>query len=115
MSVVIPIGPDFRDTNMQPATLDGVTYTLRWQWSTREACWYVSLATEDGDPIWTGVKLVIGWPLGWRYKDPRAPKGLLIAIDTSGKDDPPGEADIGGRVQLTYATYAEAKAKGILP
>lgn len=43
--------------------LNGVPVTLRFKWNTRFKFWSLSIYSRDGDPIFTGVKLVRDFPL----------------------------------------------------
>jgi hypothetical protein len=107
MSVAIPIlaFPHFTER----VTLDGTPYTLEFRWNEREASWRFSLATAEGDPIASGLKVLPSkvLSLGWRIVDPRRPPGVFAVVDTSGADSPPGLNDLGKRVQIIYFTAAE--------
>lgn len=106
MSVVIPITPDVPHFDFQ-VELDGVTYTLELRWNERDAAWYLSLLTAEEDPLVMGRKVVLDVPLWSRFKDPRVPRGLLVAVDTSQKGIDAGYDDLGRRVQLVYTPTAE--------
>lgn len=108
MAVVIPNEVDVPDYTEQ-VTLEGVVYTLGFRWSAREASWYMDVMEADGTPILMGTKVLPGWHLGWRCKDPRFPPGAFAALDSSGADEPPGLHDLGDRVTIVYLT-AEEKA-----
>jgi hypothetical protein len=101
--VEIPLRADFPCYEFQPE-LDGVTYTLRVRWNSRESAWYMNISTEDGQIIAAGVKLMLGLPLGSRVRpiDARMPQGLFFLLDTSGQTAEADEADLGGRVKLFY-------------
>lgn len=104
--VEIPCRPDLSHYDMQ-CVLDNVTYTLEFRWNTRAGAWYLDLRAEDGTPIYTSLKVVVGFPLGARCaSDDRLP-GRLIAFDTTNRDANPGITDLGDRVKLLYYPAAE--------
>ena len=82
--------------------LDGRTYGLELRWNDVSNAWFISLADASGAPIISSLKVVVGWPISKRYADPRLPPGILAAIDTTGRDLPPGRSDLGSRVELHY-------------
>lgn len=104
--VIIPLVNDRPHYTMQ-VELDGGTFTLELQWNFREEAWYLSLGDSEADPIVAGVKLVVGFPLLTRCKDSRMPRGFFQAQDTTGKNEDPGFADLGARVQLYYFSEGE--------
>lgn len=107
MAVILPCRTDINHYDMQ-VVLDGVAYTLEFHWSYREESWFLDVKTEAGDPIYVGQKVVIDWGLGrGRCRDPRFPPGLIIAVDSTSRDENPGLNDLGGRVQLLYYPAAE--------
>lgn len=87
--------------------LDGETFTLSFNWNSREEAWYLSVADSLGTVLVAGKKIVVGYPLFARTVNDALPKGYLEAIDTSGLDLAPGYADLGGRVKLVYTDEAE--------
>lgn len=99
--LTIPCRPDQTDYAFQVA-LDGATFTLRFRWNTRELAWYMDVGDETDAPIYTSVKIVVNFPLGFRSRDPRRPLGFFLAGDTTKKGRDPGIADLGDRVQLYY-------------
>lgn len=106
---LIPLQPSLPHYDMQ-VPLDGVTYTLELRWNARAGSWSLSIATEVGDPIATGLVVVLNMPLGDRCTDARMPPGRLVALDTSGETRGPGETDFGTRVQLYYLEASEVPA-----
>lgn len=103
MSVgAIPTGAD--PFYAQTTTLEGVTYLLTFAYNERCDCWYLSIATEEGDDIYDGMKLVCGWPLLHKCADTRAPAGELICWSNSLDQSPARLNDLvdGGRCQLLY-------------
>ncbi len=98
--------PTFDDEDYEyQIRLDGVYLTLTFRWNDRTEAWYLDIATEDGEPIASGRKIVIGASLfqrGVRDSDDRLPLGRLWAKDTSGAGVRPGRNDLGTRVKLYY-------------
>lgn len=89
----------------QITQLDGFEYLLRFIWSDRESRWYLNLYDQDENPLALGIGIKVGWPLLHRFKDPRLPPGLLMAVDTSGAGiDAQAPTDLGDRILLMYVT-----------
>ena len=97
---------DTADLDYEQVTqLEGVEYLFRFLWSDRESAWYMDLSDQDQDPIAQFVRITVGWPLLRRFRDPRLPPGMLIAIDTTGdNEDVAVPSDLGARVLLFYVT-----------
>jgi hypothetical protein len=101
------------------AVLDGVTYTLRFQWQTDETggllggdSWEIAVLDEPGQALLMGqFRIVPDWPL-YRNRSVRTPPGFLLMRDTSGQGIAFGLSDIGqgARGQLFYLTQAELPA-----
>ncbi len=106
--VVIPLGTD--PLFDQVTALEGVDYVLRFAFNERDQYWYLDLLDQDGDPIATSLRCVVGWPLLRRSTDGRKPPGILAFEDASGLGRDPGFEDLGTRVQLVYFTKAEVDA-----
>lgn len=87
--------------------LDNVTYQFEMEWNDRDSGWYMSISNSDGEPLVTGRRVVLNYPLTNIYRDPRLPAGSLVAIDSSGTDTEPGLLDLGDRVKLVYVPVAE--------
>lgn len=106
MALTIPCDPTSTHYDLQ-VTLDGAVYTLEFRWNTRDAAWYMDVKTAAGDPVVSGRRIVIDFPLGQRSRDPRRPPGTFVALDSSGKGAEPGIGDLGARVQLIYFEASE--------
>jgi hypothetical protein len=109
MPVTIPCDPSLTSYVMQ-TVLDGITYTLAFHWNTREEAWYFDIQTADRTPLVSGIKIVVGFPLGFRTPNANKPPGLFTAVDTTGKKQDPGIADLGNRVKLLYLSEDETRA-----
>lgn len=92
--------------------LDGTDYLLSFRYSSREACWYFSIALNDGTLLAAGVKIVCNRSLLGRFADVRLPPGMLIATTGTNDASLPGldELGIDRRVTLVYIPKAEAAA-----
>lgn len=104
--LIIPLVSDLPFYTFQ-VELDGATFQAEVQWNFRDEGWYASLFTADGDPIWTGLRLVLGFPLGSRCRDDRKPPGIFSLQDTSGADREATFSDLGSRVRLYYFPTGE--------
>lgn len=93
-----PSNPSYR----VGVTLAGVQYLLDMRWNARDAAHYMDILDETGDPIRTGIKVVLGTFLGQRSVDRQAPYGLLVAVDTSGQGVDAGIDDMGARVVVKF-------------
>lgn len=90
--------PDFT----QQCDLNGVTYSFRFRWSARGACWHMDLSTVDGVSVVSSVRLVNGFPLLRRVVGALAPRGELYMVDTTGRDEDPNFPEFGTRFGLFY-------------
>jgi hypothetical protein len=90
--------------------LDGRDYLFTFLWNQREARWYFNLLDEENVLIAASVKVICDIALLRFYEfDPRTPPGVLIAMDLTDDNSPPGfdELGIGRRVELTYYPATE--------
>lgn len=109
MPLVIPNRTDVPKYNLE-IPLDNVTFRLGFHWNDRAGAWFMSIADVNGTPLLSGRRVVVGFPLLARFRDPRLPTGELNAVDTSGKQQEAGENDLGERVRLLYFPIAELPA-----
>lgn len=82
-------------------------FVLTFRWNEREDSWAFDLATAEGEPLLSGIKVVLGWPLLRQLSDRRRPTGDFLAVDTEGTGVEAGLLDLGQRVLLTYSDDAE--------
>lgn len=87
--------------------IEGRVYTFELRWAGREARWYLDLYDEDHARIYTGIGVVLNFPLAIRCVDDRIWPGVLMAVDTSGANAEPGLDDFGERVKLFYWDSSE--------
>jgi hypothetical protein len=91
----------------QTTTFEGTTYGLQFDYNQRCASWYLSVADQNGVDIYNGIKLMTGFFLLAKCKDPRRPPGELLVISTTSDLTPPAQYDLlagSGRCQLVYIT-----------
>jgi hypothetical protein len=103
MPVIMPNTLDLPSYTYR-APVEGVTYQWRYRWLTRPGAWYLDLATDAGEPIRRGVKLVPGWRLLWRLRHPARPPGDLFL---AGPQTPPTLESLGRTHILYYLTTAD--------
>lgn len=96
----IPVSMDLLSS--QVTTLSGQDYILTFAWNPREEAWYMDVADQDGNVLACSRKVVVDFPLIYRPTDPRLPKGVFYAIDTTDMGQDPGRDDFGTRVHLIY-------------
>lgn len=86
--------------------LDGVSFTLRFDYSGKEDRWYLAIFDASGARVRSWIKLVNGINLiDLAAYDERAPQGQLIAFDLRGLAfDAAGLHDLGqgSRISLFY-------------
>lgn len=73
----------------QPVTLQGVTYTLEFQFNAREQRWSMDILDVSEQPIIRGIMLNIKRDLNGQYGAYVLPKGMFFARDDSGANTPP--------------------------
>lgn len=84
------------------AVLDGVTFSLRFQWNARAGTWALSLADADDVAIVSGLTLVPAWDLIGLVTDIRRPLGSLMLWRSDGSFVHPALADLGTTCRLYY-------------
>jgi hypothetical protein len=93
--------------------LDGALYRFDFRWNERAYSWFCSLFDSEDSPIRQGMRVRPGLPLLMYVSDARKPPGLLLPVDTTGKNTPPGLTELGTRVLIYYFSAAErAEALG---
>ncbi len=100
--LVIPTFAEYRYT--EQVTLEGVTYSLAFDWSEIEGVensWHMDLLTEGGTPIRYGIKLVTDFPLLRHVSHEDYPPGEMILVDMQGDAEPEFEG-FGSRWLLMY-------------
>jgi len=70
-------------------SLDGVDYQLQFLYNSREDSWYMDITDIEDNPIRSGVKIVINWPLLKTLMGKPRPAGELVCVNaTQGALDP---------------------------
>lgn len=110
MAVVIVPTSQTLPAYRRQVQLDGVTYRFRFRWNTRLGSWFFDLEAEDGTVIVYARRVVIDWFFLTQSRDQPVPPGLLVAFDTTLRDDPPRIDDFGTRVLLGYLDESEREA-----
>lgn len=100
---VIPTSPDAFYTEI--VTLEGVDFQLSFQYSQRESCYYMSIATPDGTDLLNGVKLVANISLIGKYAYDGLPKGDFICLANGGSPDPPPQLGQIGADSLPFTLF----------
>lgn len=91
--------------------LDNVTFRFEFRWNDRASAWFMSISDVNGVELLSSRRIVVGFPLLTRFRDPRLPAGDLNAIDTTGNDEEAGINDLGGRVKLLYFPVGDLPAE----
>jgi hypothetical protein len=104
--VILTIPTSSDPSYFQTTTLEGSTYGLQFDFNQRCSSWYMSIADASGVDIYNGVKLITGFLLLRRCKDPRKPPGDFFVVSGTSDQSPPAQTDLvaGGRCSLLYIT-----------
>ena len=113
MPVQIPFVPSVPSYRMS-VVLDNTQYIFDVQWNNRDLAWYFDVLDVNENPIYMGIKVVLGTYLGRRCADPNFPRGVMFANDLSGQGFDAGIDDLGGRVQVWYYLPSEALSFGLV-
>lgn len=91
--------------------LDETMFRLTFRWNERALCWFMDVHADSGEAVVTGLRVVVGLTLlrQHRYRQ-NAPKGNLVAFDTTNRAIDPGLNDFGTRVVLLYIDAEELEA-----
>lgn len=101
----IPVVPNVAHQEMELPVGERI-YTLELRWSVREARWYLDVYGDDHEAIYTGIAVVLNFPLPARCVHEDFWDGVLYAIDTSTTNTEPALDDFGTRVILIYDDLA---------
>jgi hypothetical protein len=106
-ALAIPTGSD--PLYGETVALDGTPYALSFTFNLRGLCWYLDLATLDGEVFAAGLKLVCYWNLLIKCASPLRPPGQLLVISYTTDPSTPGLLDLmpGGRCALVYMPAAD--------
>lgn len=82
--------------------LEGATLILRFDWSTRQERWSLSIYDGDGNALILGLPLHIDMEVISRFEITGLPPGRLFLYDTTGAHVEAGRDDLGDRCRLFY-------------
>jgi hypothetical protein len=85
-------------------TLGGEPFLIDILWNERDSAWYMSILSEDEQLISSGLKLVLGGPIGDNDATLLFPPGHFYLFDSTGSGTDPTFEDIGIRVNLYFYT-----------
>lgn len=104
IEIPIPAGPH----SELSISLDGVTYTFAFRWSSRTQSWTFDIGAADGTLIAGGMALVAGYPLLERFgRRSDLPSGALLLFDSEMQSADPGFTDLTTRHALIYLSAEE--------
>lgn len=108
MPVEVPIA-SLNAVWSESVDLDGIVYRLTFTWSTRSQSWSMTIATNDGTPIVSGIKILPQISLLQRHKSELLPPGVLMAFDVIDGEaaERPKKSELGTKLLLIYTTRAE--------
>jgi hypothetical protein len=107
MPRALPLVPSVADYTFGSA-IDGVQYGFRVRWNARDAAWYLDVARQDGTPIASGLKIVLGANLGCASTDPFFQKYMLTPVDLSNAGRDATYDDLGTRVVVVVMSVTDA-------
>ena len=101
MILQIPVRSDIPAYEFQ-ITLEDTPYRLSFRFNARSARWTMDIKDQAGVSILCGIVILVGSDLSSRFRAVGGPPGRFFAVDSSGQDLPPTQADLGNRVLLYY-------------
>jgi hypothetical protein len=82
--------------------MDGSDFQLTFAYNPRDGFWYVDVADVAGNPIRSGLKCVINYPLMRLCKEQGRPLGEIFVIDPRPTSEETGLDGFGSDGLLTY-------------
>jgi len=99
--------PDLNDSLSQ-VELDDQNYRLRMTWNGRDGAWFMSMFTDDLEPVAESIRVIPNFRLLDRFNDSLLPSGEFIAIDLTQKLEVVGRNDFAnGACSLVYFSADE--------
>lgn len=99
--------PDLNDSISQ-VELDEENYRLRMTWNSRDSAWFLSMFTDDLEPVVQSIRVVPNYRLLDRYNDSLLPTGDFVAIDLTQSLEVVGRDDFtNGACSLIYFSADE--------
>ncbi len=105
----IPTRSDVGSWNQQ-TTLENEVFGLQFRWNERDGTWYFNLLDESGNVIRAGVRMIVNFELLAQLVDEGRPPGKFLAFDSRKDPQPPGIADLG---EIVFLTYIESTTPGL--
>lgn len=110
--------------NKFSTSINGSLYGFRARWNERDSydpvtatergAWYIDVTDAAGDPLATGIKVVLGSYLGRQFDLPLFRDGALVAVDLTNEGRDAGVDDLGTRVVVLWLSTAEILSMRIL-
>lgn len=89
-------------------TLDGNLYNLHFYWNNRGSFWTMDISDANNNPLISGIRLIIGFPMTLQNAEESIPPGQFIIVDpnVSAQYVEPGRNDFTGdrNLQLIYVS-----------
>lgn len=83
--------------------LEGRDFQFFFKWNDREGFWYVDVLNSAGEPIRTGLKCVINWPLLRTCQTRERPFGSIMVVDTRPEPTETGLENLGTLALFSYS------------
>lgn len=106
MPQLLPLLPELPNYRFD-TTLDGIQYVIDIRWNSRDEAWYMSVFSEEEEPLISGTKLVLGAWLTGDATHPDRPFGLFRLIDWTGSGTEATLTNIGSVVGLYFYNIDE--------
>ena len=84
------------------ATLGGREFDMKLTWLPCQSFWEFEMFSAAGVPLLVGIKVTANIDMLQPYSDSRMPPGLLVAHDTTNKQQDPTRNDWQQRHRLVY-------------
>lgn len=91
----------------EAVTLDGNLYNLHFYWNTRGDFWTMDIADANNNPLVSGIRLIISYPMILQHTEIGLPPGQFLIVDPNQKTQyqEPGREDFlpsGRNLSLVY-------------
>ena len=82
--------------------LSGEVFTFFFYFNNRSEKWVISMYDSNGDPIFQGLNLVLGYDYFNSFSDSRLPNGNLVLISMVDNYEEPTRENLDQNFRLTY-------------
>jgi len=105
--LIIPTPTNGTPNTRMRVALSGATYEVQWRWNARDSAWYFGMWDPSGEPLVSGVRVVLNVDLlaGVAPSDRRPPHPIVV-VDPSGGTTEPTRETLGATIQVVYAEPA---------